>query len=177
MSKLVISWDTYSWLNYCSGIILKEPEKFTLIVLTTDYHKPIYDFPKLCEDAVYEQRRYDLFKIGKSIGLKKVMNLQYDENDINLYKLITQLQLHIMLTGTKEVYFPNNISDEITKLFKSLGSNLKIKTFGYSYSIYSSTIIINLTDIEYFTKSRLFNCTVGYYEKKFPTIIKNEVFI
>ena len=109
MRNLVISEDTYSWIKYCSGIILEDPKSFSVMIVCADDERHIIGCTKgLCRDATYVQRAYDTRNIGKEIGLKRVSNLLYDAVGENIQGLTTQLQLSIMIGGIANIYFQNN---------------------------------------------------------------------
>ena len=65
MKNLVISNHTYGWIEHCYGLITKTNEIFEVMIFEPDDHLPIYNCDRLCTKAIYEQRRHDLYKIGK----------------------------------------------------------------------------------------------------------------
>jgi hypothetical protein len=130
MKKLILSLDTYSWVRYCAGMISRNPEDFSIIVIYKDDYTPIVDCnPNLCSKAVYEQRVHDLFKIGKELHVKKIISLNYDAEDLEIEKLVMHLQLYITIGGITEVYFhPDDIVEEI---LKSIKGKLNIELFSF----------------------------------------------
>ena len=104
MKKLIISCDSYSWVKYCSGMVAENPKDFIIMIVFEDDDIPIGGFVNLCKDAVYVQRHYDLSKIGRRLGIPKIMNLRCNENSIDLDKLVAQIQLTLTLERVSEVY-------------------------------------------------------------------------
>ena len=121
MINLIISWNTYDWIKYCSGLILQNPELYRLMIICKDDEEQVvYSNLKLCPEALYAQRRYDIFNICKDLGIKNVSNLQYYEDTIDIYQLSTQINVLILMGGIKTVYcideYPiNKIVSEIVK--------------------------------------------------------------
>ena len=71
MRNLIISIDNYSWVKFCAGSILRAPSSFEVLIICSQNEQPIFQHEVICEEARYEQRKYDLFKIGKELGIKK----------------------------------------------------------------------------------------------------------
>jgi hypothetical protein len=127
MIKLIISFDSYSWIKYIAGIVMSDKvSRYDLMILKKDDKLPLLNCKSLCKKAIYEQRRYDLFKIGKKIGITKLMNLGYDDLPIN--KIVAQLQLYTMLSNINTIYAPNN--SIFTSIFKNTNANLYFYDFG-----------------------------------------------
>jgi hypothetical protein len=109
-------------------MIEKHLYDFSLIIICNDDHIPMYLSDKLCKESVNAQRRFDIFKIGKELGIKKVIRLNYDFNDIDLYRLTSQLQLYIMLQGIQIVYCSNfiinGLKTTIDKICKQTGKQI-----------------------------------------------------
>jgi len=74
MRKLIISMDTYYWIRFISGMVFQDSSDYELIIIYRDI-RPVFWMRNLCFDAIYEQRKFDLFNIGKKLGIKKVSNL------------------------------------------------------------------------------------------------------
>lgn len=105
---LILSWESYSWIEHCAGMIENSSSKFDIIIVNRDDERPInHCYTNLCYDAIYAQRHYDILTASKFLNLNKVMNLgYYDDQDAT--KLVTQLQLYIMLNSIKKVYYSYN---------------------------------------------------------------------
>lgn len=99
---LIISTDSYLWFKYCAGLLIEEDCEKELIILKNDSERPILNCKNLCKEAIYEQRRYDVFQLCKRLGIKKASNLAFEDN---LSKLIMQLQVTIRIGQISEVYF------------------------------------------------------------------------
>ena len=154
MKNLVLSIDTYSWIKYTTGRILQDPCNFIITVIQRDVY-PILDYNKLCEDAILAQRRYDLFKIGKVLGIKKLQNLMYDEY-INISKLSAQLQIQIVVGGIGRIYFQK--SDLLRSLFHNL-TVPDIKIYEYGVENYTESFV--MSDIDYHKKLSLIDYMIG----------------
>lgn len=123
ISYLIISIDSDDWLKIEDKIKEIGPKKFFLIIVKKDDERPIKGCKPLCREATYAQRSYELFIKGKEIGLPKIANLGYSEN-IEVTKLIAQLQLQIMLGGISDVFISRNpglitIIESIKKQYNS----------------------------------------------------------
>ena len=129
MKKLIISLDSYNWVKFCSGMVSLNPEDYIVVILFTDDINPIHNCVKLCKDAIFAQRIFDTVKIARKLGVKSLKNFDYDENEIDLHKLIAQLQLTIMLNGITEVYYQKN------KLLENIFKNMKLKSKVFYYGI------------------------------------------
>lgn len=124
ISYLIISIDSDDWLKIEDKIKEIGPKKFFLIIVKKDDERPIKGCKPLCKEATYAQRSYELFIKGKEIGLPKIANLGYSEN-MEVTKLIAQLQLQIMLGGISHVFVSNNpvlvtIMNSIKKSYDSV---------------------------------------------------------
>ena len=148
----MISWNTYDWIFYCLDPVLKEPHKFDVMIICRDDSTPIHNCKRLCSEAIYAQRRHDLFKIGKELGVRKIMNMNFDGEPRNLKKLITQLQLYMGLGGVKEVYYYGNVI--LGKIIKEIARKFNIKRHAYN----ASSTPINRDNIK---KKEIFDMCVG----------------
>jgi hypothetical protein len=162
MRTLILSNTTYAWVKYCVGEILKDPNKIQLIVVYKDDDRPLYRMDSLCEDAVYAQRSCDLFKLGKLLGIKKISNLGYYQDDIDLEKFSAQIQLSIMLGGVgKVIYQYTPIFENILKTIRK-NSNVELWAYDTSPDSESYDAEINeLTMQDKIKKFELRKCMIG----------------
>ena len=128
LKKLIISYDTYSWMKYTSGLIVTEPHDYIIMIVCKDDRRTILDCEKLCKDAIYAQRRQDLFAVGKYLKIKKLYNLGCEPDIINVQKLIAQIQLNVMLSQISEIYYSDNIF--LNRIFKVFPQGVKVYSFG-----------------------------------------------
>lgn len=146
--------DTYSWIKYTTGRILQDPCNFIVTIIQKD-SSPILDYEGLCEDAILAQRRCDMFKIGKILGIKKLQNLMYDEH-INISKLSAQLQIQIVVGGIERIYFQKS------GLLRSIFKNLNIPDIEiYEYGVENYTKSYAMSDIDYNKKLSLTDYMIG----------------
>ncbi len=108
MRKLIISMDTYYWIRFISGMVFQDSSDYELIIIYRDI-RPVFWMRNLCFDAIYEQRKFDLFNIGKKLGIKKVSNLRYEYNNIDFKKFSTEFYLYTILGNIGEIYYQDNI--------------------------------------------------------------------
>lgn len=174
MKKLILSYYTYDWIKYCAGMIQRNPEEYTVIILCKDDKRPIVDCVDLCTKALYEQRTYDLFRIGKELGIKKLINLNYETNNIDIEKLIVQLQIYIIIGGIAEVYCQH--IDFLTNILCEISKKSNTKIFLYGNKMCEEDVIqeIYLSDSEMTTKFTLCNLMVGIANLKELPIFKTE---
>jgi len=127
--SIIISYDSYSWVKYCAGIIAKNSSMYEVIIFSDDSDIPIHNCNFLCKQSVSEQRRFDVFNIGKSLGIKKISNFKFSEGDV-IQKFIVHLQFLLMVSGINTIYFQNNniLYDILIALRKQL--NLKLFMYG-----------------------------------------------
>ena len=157
MRNLILSWNSYEWIKHCSGLIMKNPIDYQVIIVCNDNEKPVAKLPQLCYDARYAQRYYDLAKAGKELGLRKLTSLKYNDGKIDLGKLIIQLSLVIQTGGINTVYYQyNRMLDSILKPI--------ICSKKYAFGNVSPNIHIELTIEEYQKKLSIYKNLVGLYE-------------
>jgi ribosomal protein L30/L7E len=108
MKRVIISWNSYDWLYSFLHLIEDSEDSFEVIIVCGYSDETSKNNPKLCREARYEQRKFDMIKIGKELGIKKISNLGYCEDNPNIYKLITQLSLYFGVSNMKEVYCTDN---------------------------------------------------------------------
>ena len=128
-NQLILSMRSYNWIDNTAGTILVEPGNWSVMIILKDDDIPISKYDGLCRNAIYEQRKHDLFRIGKRLGIRKLMNLNY--TTINLSKLIMQLQLYIGLSNMNEVY-TEYYNDSYVEALRSICSTLNTKLFIYN---------------------------------------------
>lgn len=164
MKKLIISLDTYTWIQKLSGTIIRYPNDYEVMVIFADDNRPIRGCNKLCKKSIYIQRSQDLFVVGKELGIKKLINLKYDVVGINIHKLTAQLQLQAMFSGIGEIIYPNNLI--IDKVMEGIHNVTKINTlvYGDNYN-HKCFEIVRLNDDEFNKKLSLKELMVGFYDK------------
>ncbi len=155
MRNLILSWDTYSWIKYCSGTIIRKSIEFEVMIISGD-KKPMINYNIICKDATVEQRRWDLFKIGKELGIKKMQNLMYSDSD-PIEKLLAQLQLQMIIGAPRAIYYQSN--EVLNLVFKKFKETIDMNI--YSYSGIGGNDTVYLTDKEYKEKTDLIQLMVG----------------
>lgn len=164
MINLIISFDTYSWVQYVAGTIMSDKEpRYDLMIIKRDDELPLLSCKYLCKKAIYEQRRYDLFKIGKKIGITKLMNLGYNSK-LPINKMVAQLQLYVMLSNINIVYAPNN--HIFTSIFKN--TNTKLHFYDFGNQVHSKILDKNV----YKSKIDLKNVMIGIGNKSDSDLYK-----
>ena len=158
ISKLIISNDTYTWVKHTAGLIMREPKRFSVMIVNSDCNKPLCNYPNLCEEAVYIQRAEDLCNIGMKLGIASLTNLRHVSNNLDVYKLTTQLTLQITIGDIREVYYQNN--DLLNSIFANLHN---VPTFSYGSS--KCTKSIQLSDDEFNRKLELVEMIIGMSSK------------
>jgi len=130
------------------------------MIVCRDDIRPIYNcVDKLCKNALYEQRKNDIFNIGRRLGLKKIYNLNHDINNIDIAKLSTEISLNIIVGNMKEIYcFDNEI---LVNIASSINNKLKRNLYIFGYDNKKTDTIIKLRQDEYNIKRNLNNLMVG----------------
>jgi len=176
MKNLIVSLDTYSWIRYCSATIMRDPSTFEVIIIRYDSDKPIYNCPQLCRNAVYEQRKSDLFRIGKELGIRRLYNLNYPE-DFDIEKLTVELQLRVGLGFTQRIYHQHDkiLSDIFDKIRQK--TNIEIYSYGKGYFGHQREVRIRnvLSADEAAAKMNLRKLMIGISDTKeleFPLIVE-----
>jgi len=158
MRNLILSWNSYSWIKHCSGLIMRNPQDFQVIIICNDNNLPVAKLPQLCQEARYMQRSFDLAKAGKELGIKKLANLRYNDGKIDLNRLVVQLSLIIQTSGSSTLYYQyNRLLDSIVKPIMS------IEKYAFGGCL-EPKIHIELTMQEYQRKLGIINNLVGLYE-------------
>jgi hypothetical protein len=171
MKKLVISFDSYSWVKYVGGMIIENPDLFEVIIVCQDTDRDMDCCTRLCEDAIYAQRRYDLFRISKDIGLKKISNFNYTYSSLldNFDKFVAEISLKTIVSGSDTIIYQNNY------LLRNIAKNMCIKTFAYSdnYDL-DNTKFIYLKNSTVDKKIALSRFMLGIHDKQerklFPSV-------
>jgi len=156
MKKLIISYSTYSWIKYCSGMIIQEPNTFSVMIVMAEKDKPIYGCANLCKAAIYEQRSEDLYNIGIKIGVKELTNFRNTIETFDIHKLIAQLQLKIMLGGIEEIYYQKSKLLDI--IFNKMNKKLCVNIYSYGKN---GDKVIELSQNEYSKKLSLKEFMIG----------------
>jgi hypothetical protein len=175
MKKLIVSYDTYSWIKYISGMIIEKPGDYEVVIVCEDTDRDMYYYKGLCDDSIYSQRRYDLFRCSKKIGLKKVSNLNYTYSTLqrNLDKFIAELSVMSLLSGVGTIIYQNNYI--LRNIIESIGKKSRIDTFSYqdSYS-FENTKFIYLKNETVDKKISLSKYMIGIHDnqenKLFPSV-------
>jgi hypothetical protein len=171
MRTLIISYDTYSWIKYVSGMVIENPDLYEVVVVCKDNERDMKFFPKLCEDAVYMQRRYDLFRVAKDVGLKKISNYTYTDRTLKaeLDKFIAEISLFLLVSGVDTILYQNNY------ILRNVMSHIKAKSFAFgdNYS-FDNTKFIYLKKETIDKKISLSKFMLGVHEnqerKLFPSV-------
>lgn len=124
MKKLVVSWDTYTWVHNLAGIIARNPRDYEVVIVTRDDQTPMHWTDKLCKKAVYTQRMDDIFWVGKTLGVPKLSNMQINPLELDEEKLIAELQMKIVFGGYNEVYVQDNALLE--RIFRAIKKKINI---------------------------------------------------
>jgi len=164
MRKLIVSIDNYDWIKYCSAFIMRNSNNCEVVIIRSQDEDSIVGYPKLCKEAVYEQRRDDLAKIGRKLGLQKLRNLRYPKelNTEDIEKLIMELQLNMIFGAVTEVYFSFN--KDLIDIMQALENQLKhIKFYSYGKRVlsYNSVERVELTSEEIEIKRSLTDLMMG----------------
>jgi hypothetical protein len=164
MKMLIISLNNYEWIKYCSTLVSQNSNNCEVLVIRSQNEDPILGYPRLCEEARYEQRKEDLFRVGKELGLKKLRNLRYPKSLTyeHIERLAMELQLTMVFGAVSEVYFfPDKT---ILNIIGAIEKQLKhIKFYSYEKGPHKYDYVkrIGLTPEEIDKKRRLKDYMVG----------------
>ena len=124
---LIVSFNTYDWIYHLALEIQKHDFHYEVLIVCDDTEIPMqiekkYGF-RLCDEARYAQRKYDLLKVGKLLGIKKLQNLRYKGDCVDIERLTTSLQLMCLVNKYVKVYYQDvellsNIVPAICKIYK-----------------------------------------------------------
>ena len=160
MRSLIIDISTYNWIKYCAGLIMKSPHDFSVMVTCKDDIRPIYKCnDKLCKSAIYEQRKNDIFNVGKKLNIKKIYNLGHDINGIEIERLSTEITLNIMIGNMTDVYCYSD--DRILNVVKAVNKQLNKNLYIFGDIKNKPDKIIKLQQDEYETKRDLNKYMIG----------------
>ena len=129
MKKLIVSWDSYTWVHCLAGLVSRSPKEYEIVVVTKDDTSPIHWTQQLCKKAVYTQRMDDIFWIGKALNINKMSNMLVDPLDFDVDKLIAEFQMKLVFGGINTVYFQDNVFLE--NIFRAIKKkiNLEVAVF------------------------------------------------
>lgn len=167
MRKLILTINTYDFIPFVSGMMLSEIENdFEILRIFSDQNNSIFWVRNLCASAIFEQRRYDLNKIGKYVGAKKVASLNYNEygfNENQVQSMAAKLRVLTLFNMTNEIYIPNNLL--FINIFKEYSDNSKIFVYGNDCETEEIKRII-LTEDTYKNKIGIRKLMVGIHKKE-----------
>ncbi len=169
--KMIVSWDTYSWVHCLAGLIARRPKSFEVIVVTKDSETPIPGCRLLCEEAVYAQRAYDLWKIGTELGVRKLANMLYEDNNLDIEVLTAKLQMQVAITGVQVVYYQDNVV--LRSIFKAIKKKVNIQLYTFDKLEEGFKRIISLSKTELARKNNLLPLMVGLPQHT-PTYTERE---
>jgi len=126
---LIVSFNTYDWIYHLASEIQKRDLHYEVLVVCDDTEIPMqieekYGF-RLCDEARYAQRKYDLLKVGKLLGIKKLQNLRYKSNCVDIERLTTSLQLMCLVNKYTKVYYQN--AELLSSIIPAICNIYKIK--------------------------------------------------
>jgi len=145
--NLVIGWDSYSWVKHISGLVSRSPKDYELLIITKDWEDQLlFCTSDLCQEAIYAQRKNDIFRIAKRIRLKKVSNLGYTYVEIE--RLIAQIQLKCLFHKYNKIFYQNTLI--LSGIIPNIASSSSIKCYSFGKIIKESVNkkVVNLTDNE-----------------------------
>ena len=131
---------------------------FEILLIAKDDTRPIHNCDFLCEKAILEQRRFDVFKIGKYLGIKKLSNLMLDADDINIEILTAKLQLLFMISGVKVVYCQN--VELLTDIVREISKITNTTLYLYNCDTVNVTVFLDQNEIK--TKCNALKMITGH---------------
>ena len=168
MKNLIVSWDSYSWIKFCSGMITRNPDEFKIMIVHSDDNLPILGCKNLCRQAVYAQRRFDIFSIGRKLGVKHISNLNY-ENDQPFESMVANIQINIMLQTPQSIFYQNK--KVLNGLFKEINKKFEIDTYSFGVNVDNSKCLkVELTEEEIISKNSLKDMMVGVNNTSYLTV-------
>ncbi len=159
MKKLIVSWDTYSWVHCLAGLISRSPREYEIMIVTKDDTSPIHWTQQLCKKAVYTQRMDDIFWVGKALNINKMSNLLVDPLDFDEDLLIAKFQTKLVFSGIQEVYFQDNILLE--SIFTAIKKKINLEVAVFDKFTDATPMTIKLTEKELEMKRELLTLMVA----------------
>ncbi len=157
--QLVVSINTYNWINHTFGKILENPSRTDVVVVYDDSNIDPDIVANLCRSAIVEQRRCDLRIAGKELGIRKLKNLNYVILDAE--RFLIQMQFDIALGGYKKIFCDG--SDENVKMIMAeIARQYKVRISYFNCDGIPDFTKI-LTKDEYNRKVSLIHKLVGKY--------------
>jgi len=133
MKKIIISLDSYSWIKYCIGLILENSSEFSVMLLYKERgDKGMLMCDSLCMTAVAAQRRHDVARIGRKLGVKRIINLNY-EDFLDVDHLSMNLKLESTFGNVKELYYPYN--EVLSLILEEIGESIGVNTYCFGDTI------------------------------------------
>jgi len=162
MKNLIVSWDSYSWIKFCSGMVARNPEDYKVMIIYSDDEAPLLSCKELCKEAIYAQRRHDLFSVGKSLGIKHISNLNYDSIQ-DFSSIIANIQINIMLQKPMNIFYQNK--KILNSLFNEI-SKFNIPTYSFGINLNDVECLeVELTTEELENKNKLKSMLIGVNDK------------
>lgn len=174
--NLVISFDSYSWVNACAGRIIDSPAKFQVLVVYKDF-RPLLYAPNLCDEAIYAQRTNDLFTLGKELRIKKMSNLGHYVDDLDIEKLTTQLHLAIMFSGVGTIIY--QFSPLLYNILSKIKKNDSVELLAYDTKVDGDELVVfELDNAVWSRKAYLQELMVGVHSmSELPDLKRAEVLV
>lgn len=168
MKKLIVSWDSYTWVHSLAGLISRSPKEYEIMVVTKDDASPMHWITGLCKKAVYAQRMDDIFWIGKALNINKMSNMLVDPLDFDENKLIAEFQMKLVFNGIREVYFQDN--DLLENIFMAIKKKMNIEVAVFD-RFEGTPMTISLTKEELEAKRELLTLMVAlpHYQLDYDT--------
>jgi len=118
MRTLLIGTDPYKIFDIWGIEIHNSPNNYEILMLYID-DSPLGICDKLCREAIIAQKRHDLFRLGKEVGIKKIANLDISKYGVNVERLSIQLKLYITIGGIRKIWF-HSLPDIFELLLNSM---------------------------------------------------------
>lgn len=133
MKKIIISLDSYSWIKYCAGLILENSSEFSVMLIYKERGEDgMLNCGRLCMDAIAAQRRHDISRIGRKLGVKRIINLNY-ENFFDEDHLRINLKLESTFGNVQELYYPYNTV--LNPVLEDVCKSMNVETFSFGDNI------------------------------------------
>jgi len=130
MKKLILSLDVYSWVKYCVGLVLQNSSEFQVMTVYRDSGLDgIMAYPRLCTESVEAQRRHDLLRISKKLGIRRTMNLNCSRKYIDIEQLSMNIKLQSTFNGINEIYY--QYDELLTPVINTIGKCYDIEIYSF----------------------------------------------